>query len=254
MTTIQSAATGDWGVGGTWVGGVKPGVNDIGVVNTGHVVTNSAGIECLAIYIYGGSLLDYSGVILTDAPYTGIVIDSTLTSAFTTNASPSVPRNITSSNANPTYPWAFRIQNVAVGTLDTRNIGLDYLELRHGCSWIGNTATSLYFNMGDVTNYGILNPPTPIRRTQKIDEIYCEGRSYSRIYPEGGHAGVLELSGLIPWASMQWQQMIDLADLRGRVGYTGQYCSMPKAYIESLRFGSRDGPYIPFNMTLIEDR
>ena len=48
MADIFSNATGDWSAAGTWVGGVPPGVGDVGVITdlSGHVVTIDADITC----------------------------------------------------------------------------------------------------------------------------------------------------------------------------------------------------------------
>ena len=159
---------------------------------------------------------------------------------------------IKSQNVAPTYPVKMMI--MAKADPDNRTFVLDYVELRNLAPSLGHTSNYLFFNTGNVTTDGILDPPIPIRRDQKIDEIYCEGRSYSRIYPEGGHAGVIELSGLIPWTGYLWTKLNDMRDARTRISFISQFVTTPKAIIESLRFGRRDGPYLPFNLTLVEDR
>ena len=166
-------------------------------------------------------------------------------------ATATTPFVIKSQNVAPTYPIKIMIQSVDP---DARDLNFDYVELRNLSPSLGHTSSYLFFNTGNVTTDGILDPPTPIRRDQKIDEIYCEGRDYGRIYPEGGHAGVMELSGLIPWTGYLWTKLNDLRDQRSRIAFTSQFVTMPKALIESLRFGQRDGPYLPFSITLVEYR
>lgn len=257
--TKTTTGAGVWSAAGTWNPAGEPDIDD--EVYIIHAVTVDKDVSFADLYVHGAVLTWNSG-------WTGTVKDAagTHTSgnshiAISSNALSGFKRVDTgnhlacvihSENASPTYP--VRMMATTIAGADTRDFDLDWFELRNFAPSIGHTDSILYFNTGDVTNDGVLEPPIPMRRDQKIDEIYCEGRKYSRVYPEGGHAGVVELSGIVPWTGWQWQKLRDMLDNRTRISYFGQFCSVPKAYIESLRFGRRDGPYVPFNITLVEDR
>jgi hypothetical protein len=73
------------------------------------------------------------------------------------------------------------------------------------------------------------------------------------VYPDGGHAGVLELTGLMPWSGFIWTVFDNMRDARSVVPFLSQFVAMPKAIIESVRYGKRDGPYLPFSITLVEN-
>jgi hypothetical protein len=142
------------------------------------------------------------------------------------------------------------IEDLAV---DTRTWDWSFLEMRDAACFFGNDTRYVWFNTGDVTNDGVIEQPSPINRDQQLDVHYIEGRAYGRVYAEGGHAGTIDVSGLIPWDSYDWQTLMNMRDNRDKVAFQGQYVTIPSARIESLRFGKRAGPYVPFNMTLIED-
>lgn len=46
MATITSSGTGNFSAGGTWVGGVVPGADDVAIVATGHTVTITGNVTC----------------------------------------------------------------------------------------------------------------------------------------------------------------------------------------------------------------
>lgn len=256
--TKTSAGAGNWDTAGTWNPAVVPTQDDY--VELQHDVTADCTLGlCAGLYMNGGKLIGGAGKVIqvkdaagTHATGEHIRISDNAASGFSSSGTKSSPFLIKSQNAVPTYPIKMLVMNKA--NPDTRALAFEYCELRNFAPSLGNQTNYLFFNTGDVTNDGILEVPIPIRRDQKIDELYCEGRSYGRVFPEGGHAGILELQGLVPWTGYSWQTFADMRDARARISYIGQFCSMPKAIIESLRFGSRDGPYVPFNLTLVEDR
>jgi hypothetical protein len=256
--TKTTTGAGNWSASGTWTPAGEPGVND--EVYVIHAVTVDKDITFADLYVHGAALIWNSGwsATIKDAAgtHTGgihIAVEATASTGFyRVDTGNHLPCVLHSQNAVPTYP--IRMEATAPAGVDARVFDMEWFELRNFAPSIGHTGSILFFNTGDVTNDGILDTPVPLRRDQKIDEIYCEGRKYSRVYPEGGHAGVIELSGMVPWIGWQWQKLIDMRDTRTRISYFGQFCSLPKAFIESLRFGNRDGPYIPFSLTLVEDR
>jgi hypothetical protein len=157
-------------------------------------------------------------------------------------------------NANPTYRVKWCIVAVGGGPdADTRTLDFTYCQLRGHCQYLGNGTQNLWFNTGDPTNDGVMDAPIPATRDQKIDEDVIEGRAYGRVAVEAGSAGVLNLSCQVPWAGFQFQTLADMRDAHSRISYIGEHCSMPKALIESLRPGRQDGPYIPYNIVLVED-
>ena len=256
--TKTSVAAGDWGTAGTWTPAVVPTQNDYVQINH-QVVGNVDPMLFAGLYVDGALLQVDPGCDFTVKDAAGthaagehIRISDNAASGIYFYGSKSISNQVRSASATPTYPVKMLIMNKA--NPDARAFNFDYCELRNFAPSLGNQTNYLFFNTGNVTTDGTLDPPLPIRRDQKIDDIYCEGRSYSRTYPEGGHAGVLELSGLVPWSGYAWQTLNDMRDARSRISYIGEFCTMPKAIIESLRFGRRDGPYIPFNLTLLENR
>lgn len=255
--TTTSAATGNWNTSGTWTAGV-PDIDDQVLIQGGHTVTLDANGSCADIYVNGGILAFTGGYSLTVKDAAGthatgehIRIDDASTNGWNSNGTSSAPVVVKSQNTgSPTYRIKMLIEDLAV---DTRTWDWGFLEMRDAACFLGNDTRYLWFNTGDVTNDGVIEQPSPMIRDQQIDVYYIEGRSYGRVHAEGGHAGTIDISGLVPWDSYDWQTMINMRDGRDKVAFQGQYVTLPSARIEALRFGKRAGPYVPFTLTLIED-
>ena len=77
MATINSAGSGNWSTGGTWVGGVAPGTADDAVILNTHTVTlNTTGLVAKSLTINSGGKLSCS----TSANW-GLTVQSTITAA-----------------------------------------------------------------------------------------------------------------------------------------------------------------------------
>lgn len=258
--TKTSVGVGGWNTGATWTPAGVPGQDDYVQIN--HNVTVDTDALFAGLYVDGGKLIWNSGWTGTVKDAAGthatgehIRISNSLASGFyradTGNA---LPCTIKSVNASPTYRIKWLIEAVAGGPdADTRVLDLTYMQLKGHTQFLGNGTNYLWFNTGDVTNDGVMEAPIPCTRDQKIDEDVIEGRAYGRVAVEAGSAGVLSLSCQVPWAGFQFQKLADMRDAHARVSYVGEFCSMPKALIESLRPGRQDGPYIPYNIVLVED-
>lgn len=158
MAIILSTATGAWNDGTTWVGGIAPGINDIGSIEVGHVVTITSADQALGWKINGGHLVLNNNFTITDAPNCGIIISSDATSSFTSNATASTPRLLVSSSLNPTNPWSVVVY--AMAGYDTRTLNFDYIEMR-GNVWFlgygppgGGSYVGIQFNNPNLGNSG----------------------------------------------------------------------------------------------------
>lgn len=256
--TTTSIGTGNWNTAGTWDNGV-PDVNDQVLINGGFTVTLDAAGTCADIHINGGILALTAGYTLTIKDAAGthatgehIRIEDSAASGWNSNGTAAGPVVIQSATTgSPTNRIKFLIEDVT--TAETRTLDFTYMDIRDAACFLGNDTRYVWFNTGDVTNDGIVGQPSPISRDQQLDVHYIQGRAYGRAYRDGGHAGTIDLSGMVPWNSFDWQTMADMRDNGDKVAFQGQYVVLPSARIESLRFGRRDGPYVPFTLTLIED-
>ena len=256
--TTTSVGTGNWNTAGTWDNGV-PDVNDQVLINGGFTVTLDGNGTCADLHISGGVLAFTAGYALTIKDAAGthatgehIRIEDSAASGWNSNGTAASPVIIQSATTgSPTNRIKFLIEDVT--TAETRTMDWSFMEIRDAAIFLGNDTRYVWLNTGDVTNDGIATQPAPISRDQQLNVHYIEGRNYGRVYRDGGHAGTIEVSGLVPWASYDWQTMLDMRDNGDKVAFQGQYVTVPSARIESLRFGRRDGPYVPFSLTLIED-
>lgn len=132
MALIVSATSGNFNVGGTWVGGVVPGVGDEAQAATGHVVTITANVTCTEISNAGtGKFIINSGVTLT----ANVTSKGTATCLEFTAASPA---------------QAFVVGNVSGSTLAT---GIGITNSSSGTITITGNVIS-----GTTTNvHGIIN-------------------------------------------------------------------------------------------------
>ncbi len=256
--TTESIATGNWSAAGTWSAGV-PDIDDQVLINGGDTVTLDADGSFASLHINGGILALTAGYDLTVKDAAGthatgehIRIEDSAASGWKSNATAAAPCVVASQNTGaPTYRIKFLIEDVT--TAETRTMDFSYVDIRDAACFLGNDTRYVWFNTGDVTNDGVVEQPSPITRDQKLDVHYIEGRAYGRVYRDGGNAGTIDLSGLVPWNSYDWQTIADMRDNGDKVAFQGQYVVLPSARIEALRFGKRAGPYVPFSLTLIED-
>jgi hypothetical protein len=58
QTCIDSAQSGPWASGSTWVGGVVPTISDGACINDGHTVTLDAAAAAEALWVFSGGTLD----------------------------------------------------------------------------------------------------------------------------------------------------------------------------------------------------
>ncbi len=253
MATINSAGTGDWHNGATWVGGVAPGTGDSAVILNTHTVT--VAVDLSAIYRItvnaGGSLVVNANITMDDASGAYIIIYENASSVFSTNATPSAPRYISSAGGvTPTYPWYFGFYKYGNGP--RASINLDNVIMSGNTWYLGTHLTNLYVQF-NTTATRVMLRPTPVSRDWSYNEHVIDGRSKGRIYRRGASAGRVTLRGYVSVSGNYWMMMENMKSSGRRVGLTTDIIHMPQAWVESLRWGEPKGNNLPFTMVLVED-
>lgn len=257
-TKTTTGTSTDWDTATAWTPSGEPGADDYVQINHAISLPVSVTQYCAGIYIDGAvmsigahatlSVKDAAG---THASGAHILVSSDADSGINGGGTAPYPITIRSASTSPTY--RLKIQIADITTADTRTWDFSFTKFDGAACFLGNDTRYVWFNTGDVTNDGVIQQPKPVHRAQQIESHYIEGRAYGRVYRDGGHAGTIDMSGLVPWNCFDWQTMADMRDNGDKVAFQGQYVVMPSARIESLRFGDRDGPYVPFALTLTED-
>ncbi len=259
MATILSAGTGAWGSGATWVGGVMPGNGDRGSIEVGHTVTIYSASQALGITVNGGHIVFENNFTFTDAPYAGLIINPVATSAVTSNGTAAAPRILTSSSVNPMNPWTIMAYSMA--GFDSRTLDFDFMEMR-GNLWFlgygppgGGSIIGLYFNNPNISTGSWMNVVPPVGRDPVLIEHPIDGRSTSRIYQRGSHAGAITIAGFIPIASWDYITIRKLQESNQRLSLFTRYHHYPKLRFDGKpRFDPKPGfLYVPFSISLVED-
>lgn len=256
--TNTSAGTGNWSEAGTWTSGV-PDIDDQVLIQGGHTVTLNANGSCADLHVAGGVLAFTAGYTLTIKDAAGthatgehIRIADDSGTGWNSNGTAASPAVIASASASPTYRVKTLIEDIPDTSLDSRTMDFSYMEFRGSAFSIGNDASYVFFNTGDVSTDGVLTIPPPMSRPQRMNSAFIPGRDYGRVTRLGGDAGALRLNGIIPYASFKWQTLNDMCDDGTPVSLVSQYVHIPRAYIEDLTFGAARGPYVSFTITLTE--
>lgn len=259
--TTYSIATGDWKTTSTWTGGAVPSIDDYVELHHPVTIDYTATALCAGLfatkvaYTPGGKLVMGPDAWLTVKDTAGTHPDGEhvkfdMDGQFESTATYAYPAHIKSQTTTPAY--RIKMSFAQVADYDARLLKFDYVELRDSVVYLGDGATNLYFNTGTPTD-GILGMPSPVKRDQVFSNRPIYARNYGRVRRKGGHAGTLTLQGVVPWAGFKWKALETIRDSGYRVGLATQFVTVPRARIEDLSPGRRDGIWLPFTLTLVED-
>lgn len=254
MATINSAGSGNWHTGATWVGGVAPGTGDTANIMNGHTVTVAAPILGITkIIVYGNMVMNDD---ITMDSSDGCYIWVTDNGTWTSNATPGTPRIINQgAGGAATAQWYFVVKNSANAVW--RNIDLSNIVMSRNRWWIGRTSTTgedLSFNVLSEDGIKLMLRPSPITRDISYIEHNIDGRGTGRLYPRSKSAGRCTVRGFIRVGNAQYIGILEnLKSLNQRVSLTTDIIHMGQARVESLRWGEPRGSYLPFYITLVED-
>lgn len=250
---VLSAGTGNWGSGGTWVGGVVPSSSKYGQIEAGHVVTVAADPGSLGIKLNGGSLVLNADFTFPDSPNAGIIISDTNSGGFSSNGAANAWRQLKSASVNPTYPWTIDVDQVD-GT-DKRVLDFRFVEMLGHKSYLGNSHNYAYFN--DPTNkdyitFKLINPPMP---SSQLIEHPVRGRKAARVYQNTISAAGLKLTGSCRYVSGFPITLANIIKSKQRIAFFSHLWHLPKCWIdgEPSMASRASGQYIDFTIMLRED-
>jgi len=263
MATYYAVANGLWKTSTTWsntpggAAGFVPGINDQGLIGYPYTVTVDTGMQCGGWWVDGGTMIINADITMTDMyPISGhhINFSQVATSkVYSTYATINTPYLIKSSSAIPTNPITMMIYNTTGPELRTFN--LDYFTLKGFAPFIGNTNFHMHCNDQTNVNSVWITDVTPIERDTSMLEHVILGRTRSRIYRLGDHAGSCVVSGYCNWDSYFPTLIRNMKADGTRVGLIWDRVTMPFARIEGVpRFTPKRGsPRVDFSITLVED-
>jgi hypothetical protein len=230
------------------------------MVDTGHIVTVPIAWQMDRLELNGGGVIFNADFTFTDSATSAFVIGTQSTNSVSSNGTAASPRLLKSASLNPAHPWDM----VAYGIpgFDARVLNFDYIEMRGNRWWLGTGPTSGGALLGvsfndptDSTSSWILTVQ-PMARDPIVIEHPIDGRSTSRVYQRGSHAGAITITGYIPLDSWDFLTIRLLQESNQRLGLYTRRHHFPKLRFDGKpRFDPKPGSlFVAFSITLIEDQ
>jgi len=255
MTTITSAADGNWDIGATWVGGVQPTIDNDVVIATGHTVAcryegNASYNRFKTLLINGTWVIAYNVTVLVKDASATWHIKLSSTGAIQTNAPWNGPSVLRSENLNPSNPPIWYIDWPASGRPALSLKGVE----TNTSFFLGKGSTPIIFNSPPSGWFNWITSASPISREVQTVEHFIEHRGASRIYSEGAHAGTISVSGYFTLAQQVFMHLEDMKESQESLTFISRWSTFASCRIESLAFSPRPGSiYCSFEMTLVEE-
>lgn len=242
--TDGGGAAGDW-----------PKSGDTAYIKTGKAIAIASTVPIYKILQQGGYIKHNSGRQITfdDTAGAGLFIDSTNAGGYQSFGTISSRAYMASASTVPANPFTVSVD--AVAGADLRTLIFGYCTMRGIAPTLGiSSSARIVFNQPGGTAW--LNNVPPLFRDQMIVEHPIDGRAYSRIYPRGGKAGVITVTGFLEWSSYYHEYLQELLDSRSRMYLFSPWVQLPRCRATGrVSAPTRPGQTIvPFSLTLIEDR
>lgn len=247
-----SVGNGNWNTAGTWDNGVPDAADVVTVLHNVTLVAGQANV-CLSLVISnGGTLTISAGATLTytDSASAYLYIEDGAT-AVVSNATAASPAEFKSASSTPTNYWYIVVEDQTT-IPDSRSLDFDFVKFTNNSWYLGNESYLIRTNNG-TTASGTITNVSPLIREPQLQIHFAEGRTKSRVYHMGSHAGAVTVTGKIPWSSWAFQSISDLIASKQRLSFFSMYTHLPLCRIERVSFRPAEGMYVEFNITLVED-